>query len=170
MNKLATIMCAVDDFGGFGANGKLPWECRDDLKHFARMTAGGILIMGRNTWVSMPQEAILKNRKCIVISSGLNDVRVNVVRTTKEAMDVARAYEERIFIIGGPSIITESILLKYVDAAVITTVHGKYGCTVTFMKLSSLLDQFFKESMSAAALNGCTVRTYTAICMDMELE
>ena len=169
MSKRATIMCAIDDFGGFGANGKLPWECRDDLKHFARMTAGGILIMGRNTWVSMPQDAILKNRKCIVISSQLKDSRVNVVKSIKEAMDVARAYVERIFIIGGPSIITESISLKYVDTAVITTVHGKHECTVTFIELCALLDQFFKESMSTS-LNGCTVRIYTAICMDIELE
>lgn len=40
--------------GVIGANNALPWHLPQDLVHFKRQTAGAPVIMGRNTWDSLP--------------------------------------------------------------------------------------------------------------------
>jgi len=40
--------------GVIGANNTLPWHLPQDLAHFKRMTTGAPVMMGRNTWDSLP--------------------------------------------------------------------------------------------------------------------
>lgn len=42
--------------GAFGLNNKLPWgRIKEDMQHFASITKGGAVLMGRNTWESLPE-------------------------------------------------------------------------------------------------------------------
>jgi dihydrofolate reductase len=41
-------------FGFIGLNNKLIWHCKEDLQHFARMTANSTLLAGYNTYMSLP--------------------------------------------------------------------------------------------------------------------
>ena len=59
------IILATDEKGGIGLGGGLPWRLRDDLKHFKKATAGGVLLMGTRTALSMPR---LAGRREIVVS------------------------------------------------------------------------------------------------------
>ena len=61
------IICAVDEKLAFGYKGTLPWTCKRDLKHFAHVTKGSVVIMGRNTWESLPKTTILATRKCNIV-------------------------------------------------------------------------------------------------------
>jgi len=45
--------------GYIGDKGRLLWHCKDELKHFASLTAGSTLLVGYNTYQHLP---ILKNR------------------------------------------------------------------------------------------------------------
>ena len=56
-----SIIAAVDQSGGIGQGGKLPWNLKGDLKHFKEVTQGqggpaklNAVIMGRTTWDSIP--------------------------------------------------------------------------------------------------------------------
>lgn len=49
--------------GYIGHNGGLLWQCKDDLQHFQRLTLGLTLLVGYNTYTSLPK---LKNRTLIV--------------------------------------------------------------------------------------------------------
>jgi dihydrofolate reductase len=40
--------------GVIGRGGTLPWHLPEDLKHFSRLTAGAVVVMGRRTWESLP--------------------------------------------------------------------------------------------------------------------
>lgn len=41
--------------GVIGRDGTLPWHLPEDLKHFSRLTAGAVVVMGRRTWESLPE-------------------------------------------------------------------------------------------------------------------
>ena len=32
------LIVAIDNKSGIGKNGKIPWTCKEDLKHFSKMT------------------------------------------------------------------------------------------------------------------------------------
>ena len=55
--KPIEIIVAVDKYGGFGKNGKIPWKFPADMKHFREVTTGGICIMGRVTHQDMVEMA-----------------------------------------------------------------------------------------------------------------
>ncbi|WP_051196691.1 dihydrofolate reductase [Jonesia quinghaiensis] len=57
--------------GVIGANNAIPWHYSDDMKHFRRTTAGHAVIMGRETWESLPIRPLPK-RTNIVLSTQHN--------------------------------------------------------------------------------------------------
>jgi len=56
-----SIVVAVDEDGGFGKDGKIPWDIPEDLRHFKEVTSGGVCIMGRKTYEDM--HAMFMDRK-----------------------------------------------------------------------------------------------------------
>ena len=87
--------------GAIGKDNDIPWHAPEDLKAFQRETLGGAIIMGRNTWDSLPFKP-LKNRLNIVVSSNLDAAEI-VVPSIEDAIALARAEGyARIYGIGGP--------------------------------------------------------------------
>lgn len=78
---------ALNKKGCIGKNGKLPWRCSDDLKHFKKLTMGKRCVVGRKTYEKLPK---LKGRELLVVSS---------VNKLSEALD-----QNPEVIIGGKSI------------------------------------------------------------------
>ena len=78
-----TIIVAVDRYGGFAKNGTIPWNFKEDWKHFKKLTDGKICVMGRSTYDEMVATAksknrditngILPGRECYVISNSKPD-------------------------------------------------------------------------------------------------
>ena len=63
------LILACDPNGGIGYQNRLPWtNIRGDLPRFKRLTEGHPVIMGRNTWDSLPKKP-LPNRINIVVTS-----------------------------------------------------------------------------------------------------
>lgn len=61
------MLVASDPNGVIGKDNTLPWSIADDLKWFKQKTTGGIIIMGRKTWESLPKN-YLPNRINIVLT------------------------------------------------------------------------------------------------------
>ena len=55
---MKAIICK-NAVGSIGDKGRLLWHCREELRHFASLTAGSALLVGYNTYQQLP---ILKNR------------------------------------------------------------------------------------------------------------
>ena len=55
--KAVELIVAVDKYGGFGKDGKIPWSFPADMKHFREVTAGGVCVMGRVTHHDMVEMA-----------------------------------------------------------------------------------------------------------------
>ncbi len=62
-----TIIAAVASDRGIGRGGDLAFHISADLRRFKALTTGHTVIMGRNTFESLPKGA-LPNRRNIVIT------------------------------------------------------------------------------------------------------
>jgi dihydrofolate reductase len=80
--------------GGIGLNGKLPWRIKEDMKLFKKITTQvdndtgktNAVIMGRNTWESIPEKfRPLPNRINIIISTTMNKIETEELYNTNES-------------------------------------------------------------------------------------
>lgn len=61
---------AYDLNNGISKNGAIPWKSKTDLNFFYNTTKGNIVIMGKNTFFSLPENCRpLKNRLNIVLTT-----------------------------------------------------------------------------------------------------
>jgi dihydrofolate reductase len=102
--KQISIIVAIARDNGIGRDNKLLCHIPGDMKRFKQITTGHTVIMGRNTFLSLPGGA-LKNRRNIVISDNKNDVfeGCEIVTSVKEAVKKMDEGRET-FIIGGASV------------------------------------------------------------------
>ncbi|MCJ8332685.1 MAG: dihydrofolate reductase [Epibacterium sp.] len=115
--------------GAIGKDNDIPWHAPEDQKAFQRETLGGAIIMGRNTWDSLPFKP-LKNRLNIVVSSN-PDAAETVVSSVEDAIDLARAQGyARIYGIGGSGIY--SAMLPMADRLLITEVDLEIAAADAF--------------------------------------
>jgi thymidylate synthase len=65
------VIAAVSKNRVIGKDGKLPWNIKEDLRHFRDLTNGHVVIMGKNTYLSILMHLghPLTNRQSIVITS-----------------------------------------------------------------------------------------------------
>ena len=62
---LFNIIVAMCNNNGNGKNNSLPWHYKEELIHFSKMTKGNgnnAIIMGKNTWNSLPKKPLPKKR------------------------------------------------------------------------------------------------------------
>ena len=74
MSRL-TIIVAATRSNGIGSHSRLPWRLPKEMKYFAQVTSNApdekqnVVIMGRNTWESIPKKfRPLPKRMNVVIS------------------------------------------------------------------------------------------------------
>lgn len=109
---MITLIAARDKNGAIGKDNTIPWFAPEDLAFFQRETRGGALIMGRNTWESLPVKP-LKGRLNIVVSSqgSLGEI---CCASVQEAIEAAHAEGyRRIYGMGGQRIYEELMPLAH---------------------------------------------------------
>jgi dihydrofolate reductase/thymidylate synthase len=130
------IVAASAGTRGIGWKGDLPWKLPGDLKHFANVTktcAQGkqnAVVMGRNTWNSIPEKfRPLKGRTNVILSSSMQPK--DVPKDVLIAGSLANAWEQlaslddlgQIFVIGGARVYQEAMDQKYVHKIILTNVE-----------------------------------------------
>jgi len=136
------LIVASDPNGGIGYNNKLPWsKLEGDLPRFKSLTTGKVIIMGRNTWDSLPKKP-LPNRTNIVVTSraieGINTISSLPVGT--KSTDLSDAW-----LIGGAQLINSSWHL--IDELHLSRTIKEYVCD-TYIDLEKIQKEFmclFKE-------------------------
>lgn len=102
MQKIALI-AAIASNNAIGFENKLIYWLPDDLKRFKQLTTGNTIIMGSNTFRSLPKGA-LPNRRNIVLSRKENHFDGAECFTSLEAALASCKTDETIYIIGGESL------------------------------------------------------------------
>lgn len=132
-----SIVAAVSKNGVIGRDGKLPWQLKDDLAHFARLTKGSTVIMGRKTFESIVAMlgGPLPDRQNIVVTRN-PEARfedATVVHSFEEGLN--RAQSEEVFVIGGEEIFR--LALPRTDKIYLTEVEADVDGDATFPELES---------------------------------
>ena len=119
------LIAAVDKNLAIGKDGKIPWEIKEDLKFFRENTEDSAIIMGRATFDSIGRP--LPKRKNIVMTRTFKGREgVIEVNSSKDALEQAKSYSEKINIIGGEYIYKEflplatKLLITEIDIEVIS--------------------------------------------------
>ena len=131
------IIVAICENNGIGYNNSLPWNIKEDLKIFSKLTRGNnnnAIIMGRNTFESLPNNFLPKRDNLILSSSIIIDEKRedNIIKTFDNINSIikfcnSKNYQE-VWIIGG-QLIYESFLRKnIVNKLFITKINKKYLC------------------------------------------
>ena len=102
------IIAAVAKNRAIGFENKLIYWLPNDLKRFKALTTGHTIIMGRNTYLSLPKGA-LPNRRNVVLSSTVSELPGCDVYPTLEAALKSCGPEEDIYIIGGARVYEQAI-------------------------------------------------------------
>ena len=128
-NMKLIAIAAVSMDGVIGIGEKIPWHIPEDFKHFRETTMGHTLIMGYNTFKTLPPKA-LEGRRYIVLSKNHTNEHesenIVFVDNIDKAMDLLNELNlETVFVAGG-SMVYEA-LLGYCDEAIITWVHETYS-------------------------------------------
>ena len=125
------LILACDPNGGIGYQNKLPWtNIRGDLPRFKRLTDGQNVIMGRNTWDSLPKKPLPGRLNFVVSSSELEAEHHNVIRVPD--MEFNQPNDVEFWIIGGAKLVETS--WKNIDEIHLTKVYDHYACD-TFIDL-----------------------------------
>jgi len=99
-HKRIHCIVAMDPTGIIGLGAKLPWKIPEDIAHFKAMTMGKAVIMGRQTWESIPALfRPLQGRLNIVVTRdpswihGIPECAQDIWGTVKIAHSITEALE-----------------------------------------------------------------------------
>lgn len=126
-SRISIIAALGKNTRAIGRNNDLIWKgLKEDLARFKRLTSGHPVIMGRNTWLSLPEKfRPLPDRTNIVITSTkeFTATGARIAPSFEDALQEARGVpgNNEIFIIGGGMVyraalpFTDRLYLTLVD-------------------------------------------------------
>jgi dihydrofolate reductase len=122
---------SVDQVGGMGTKGTLPWEHHaQDMKWFRELTEGHIVVMGRGTWNDPKMPKPLPGRINFVVSNdrvstpGVHTIKGDIKEQLKRLADMYPS--KKIFVLGGPQLIQDA--KSVTDFAYVTHRKGNFRC------------------------------------------
>jgi dihydrofolate reductase len=120
------LILACDPNGGIGYQNKLPWtNIQGDLPRFKRLTDKFPVIMGRNTWDSLPKKPLPNRINIVVTSRPFEQEGVTCV-------DSIINHSDFYWLIGGASLVAQS--WQWINEVHLTKVYDHYTCD-TFIDL-----------------------------------
>jgi dihydrofolate reductase len=128
--KPISIIVAIASNYAIGKDNDLLWHISDDLKRFKRITSGKTVVMGKNTFYSLPFRP-LPNRRNIVLTdtAGEQIEGCEMAYSIEQAIDLMDLESEN-FIMGGGSIYRQ--FMDIADKLYITRVHQDFDADTFF--------------------------------------
>ncbi len=103
-----SIIACIDRGGAIGYRNRLLYHIPEDLHRFRDLTTGHTIIMGRNTYDSLPHGALPHRRNIVLTRSRKEISGCETYPSLEEALDHCQE-EGEIFIIGGESVYRQGI-------------------------------------------------------------
>jgi len=133
------LIVAVSENWGIGYKNELLFRISNDLKNFRKITKDKVVVMGHNTFKSLPGSQPLKERTNIVLSrdKNLSIPGVEVCNSIKSLLIKTAKYNTcDVFVIGGEAIY--SALLEYCQKAYITKVEATVPADTFFPNIDEI--------------------------------
>ena len=126
---------------GIGIGNTLPWKIKNELKYFKDLTTANkndCVIMGKNTWLSLPKKP-LPNRTNIILSSSLKKEELPkdiLLFNNKDClMKHINQQNYTAWIIGGEKIYNSFISSNELENIYVTFINENYNCDTFFPKI-----------------------------------
>ena len=142
------LIVATCHNNGIGYRNNLPWSLKNDLHRFSKLTKGNYnnaVIMGKNTWISIPNKP-LKHRTNLIISSTLDNTHYNnnnnnniiIFKTIELCIDYCKDNKfDDIWVIGGEKIYKYFLENNLINFLYITNINKKFICDTYFPIIDS---------------------------------
>jgi len=103
------LIAAIGQNNELGKDNKLIWPLKEDLKFFRNQTMNKRIVMGYNTYLSLPK--LLPGRKHLILTHRNLDLGsdVKIYHSKDEVLDTISKLDEEVYIIGGSSIYEQFI-------------------------------------------------------------
>ncbi|MBO6215246.1 MAG: dihydrofolate reductase, partial [Lachnospiraceae bacterium] len=127
------LIANVDKNFGIGYKNNLLVRIPADMKYFRATTTGNVVVMGRKTLESFPNQAPLPDRTNIVLTSNMDYTKKGaiIVHSEEELFDKLSEFNtDDVYIIGGESIYRQ--FLDRCDLAYLTKVDYEYEADAFF--------------------------------------
>lgn len=126
-----SIIAAVAKNRAIGKGGDLIWHLSNDLRHFKEITTGGCVLMGYNTYASLPGKKALPKRRNVILSSRITAAPegFEVVRSIPDALELLKE-EPEVFVIGGGMIYEQ--FMPMTDKLYLTRIDRTYEADTFF--------------------------------------
>jgi len=131
--KNISIIVAIARNNAIGKDNKLLWHLPEDLKRFKKLTTNHWVVMGKNTFESLPSGP-LPNRTNLVIS----DIEGEIISGCEMAYSIQEAIskcpdDEESFIIGGGSVYRQ--FLPFCSRLYLTIVQEDFEADTFFTEI-----------------------------------
>lgn len=151
---------AVDDTGGMGINGHMPWpHNKDDMQWFKKTTQGQIVVMGKKTWEAPDMPKPLPGRTNVLFTNNFidNDDIEQIRGDVPEALTAIQKSNKKInvFVIGGPNLLVQA--KPAIEKVFITRINGEY-ISDTVLNVPEFLEGF--SLVDKKNLGSCFVEEY----------
>jgi len=131
--KPISIIVAIASNYAIGKDNDLLWHISDDLKRFKRITSGHPVVMGKNTFYSLPFRPLPKRRNIVLTDIAGEQIEgCEMAYSIDEAVELMDANQEN-FIMGGGSIYKQFMPLA--QKLYITRVHQDFEADVFFPEI-----------------------------------
>ena len=123
--KNLSLIAAIGYNNELGLDNRLLWHIPEDLAFYKKMTMGKNIIMGRNTFESMPEGAF-KGRNPIILSTKQIDRYADVIcyNNINDLIKRIENSDEDFIVVGGSKIYEE--FLPYIDVMYLTEIYKEY--------------------------------------------
>lgn len=153
-----SLIVAFDNKCGIGKENELPWNLKNEMKHFTSITKTSTInlnkgkinavVMGRNTWESIPDRfKPLSDRINIIVTSKAKDYKNDVekmvyyvedIKSIINLVDSKNKQIQEVFIIGGVRLYNEFINSEYLNHLYLTEVYDDFDCDTCLMERKDL--------------------------------
>ena len=123
-----SIIAAIGKNNELGKDNNLLWHIKEDLQNFKKLTMNKKIVMGANTYKSLPKK--LDGREYIILSSSLEDTNALIFRDFHNLLEYINLLDEEVMIIGGASIY--KLFLPYARKLYLTEIDKSADADVYF--------------------------------------
>jgi dihydrofolate reductase len=132
--KQISIIVAIAENNGIGKDNKLLWHIPGDLRRFKRITRGHTVIMGKNTFLSLPGGPLTERRNVVITDNREDSFSgCEMVYSVEEAIASCDPDREN-FVIGGASVYRQ--FMPHANTLYLTRVHKTFEADTFFPEVS----------------------------------
>jgi len=143
MNKQISIIVAIAANNAIGKDNDLLWHISEDLKRFKRLTEGHTIVMGKNTYFSLPRRPLPKRTNMVITDDAAEQIDDCLMAYSIDEAIAKMEVDSENFIIGGGSIYRQFMTIA--DKLYITRVHQDFEGDVFFPEIDAKTWELLSE-------------------------